>query len=281
MSRHVAVMFSSGIGSWAAAKRWRETFPEDRLTLLFADTNIEDEDNYRFLMDAAQNVLGDLQQRITDEDYSKEWEAHDGSGQLVWLTNGGTTIWQLFDEKQFLATKAADLCSRELKRVPLRRWCLHNDVDVVVMGFGFEEMHRVSRAAKHWTKWTVAAPMAHEPYMTKDMVLDWAREEGLEPPRLYSVGDGVLPHANCGGACVKAGQRMFEVAYHHLPEVFSEWERRETEFREKYDVDVAFLMRKTPGYKRRPLPLSEFRQEIEAGCEVDPLDVGSCNCMGE
>jgi hypothetical protein len=51
------VMFSSGAGSWAAAKRVAERYGTEGLYLLFADVKSEndeehageDEDNYRFL----------------------------------------------------------------------------------------------------------------------------------------------------------------------------------------------------------------------------------------
>lgn len=41
------VMFSGGVGSWAAAKRVAERRGTDGLILLFADTKSEDEDTYR------------------------------------------------------------------------------------------------------------------------------------------------------------------------------------------------------------------------------------------
>ena len=43
MIRHL-VYFSGGVGSWAAAKRVAQREDVDQLTLLFADTLIEDED---------------------------------------------------------------------------------------------------------------------------------------------------------------------------------------------------------------------------------------------
>ena len=52
--------FSSGAASWLAAKRVAKKFGTDNLYLVFADTGIEDKDNYRFLIDAADNVGGEL-----------------------------------------------------------------------------------------------------------------------------------------------------------------------------------------------------------------------------
>ena len=44
--KHV-VMFSSGIGSWGAGKRVAAKHGKENTILLFMDTKIEDEDNYR------------------------------------------------------------------------------------------------------------------------------------------------------------------------------------------------------------------------------------------
>ncbi len=57
--KHV-VMFSGGIGSWMTAKRVADVHGTDDLTLLFADTKMEDEDLYRFLDESAANVGGTL-----------------------------------------------------------------------------------------------------------------------------------------------------------------------------------------------------------------------------
>jgi 3'-phosphoadenosine 5'-phosphosulfate sulfotransferase (PAPS reductase)/FAD synthetase len=52
------VMFSGGVASWATAKRVAADHGTDGLTLLFADTQMEDEDTYRFLEAGATNVGG-------------------------------------------------------------------------------------------------------------------------------------------------------------------------------------------------------------------------------
>lgn len=54
--RHV-VMFSGGVGSFAAAARVMRQYGRD-LTLVFADTLIEDADLYRFLVEAGAWLTG-------------------------------------------------------------------------------------------------------------------------------------------------------------------------------------------------------------------------------
>jgi 3'-phosphoadenosine 5'-phosphosulfate sulfotransferase (PAPS reductase)/FAD synthetase len=93
-------MFSGGVGSWAAAKRVAEAHGGVvGLTLLFADTLIEDADTYRFLEDAAANVGAPLV-RIAD----------------------GRTPWELFAAESFLGNTRVDICSRVLKRELADRW---------------------------------------------------------------------------------------------------------------------------------------------------------------
>src|SRR5687768_1986786 len=93
-------MFSSGAGSAVACKRWADRHGTDDLTLMFADVNMEHPDNYRFLHEAA------------------EWVG----GELVILDNDGRTIWDVFKAGRFLGNTRVDLCSRVLKREPMRAW---------------------------------------------------------------------------------------------------------------------------------------------------------------
>lgn len=63
---HHVVMFSGGIGSFCAAERVKSALTTgDKLTLLFTDTKMEDEDLYRFLNDS-EKALGITITRIAD-----------------------------------------------------------------------------------------------------------------------------------------------------------------------------------------------------------------------
>lgn len=86
-------MFSGGICSWAAARRVAATYGKENLTLLFADTLIEDEDLYRFLEEASADV-GVPVTRVAD----------------------GRTPWEVFRDNRFIANSRVDICSRVLKR---------------------------------------------------------------------------------------------------------------------------------------------------------------------
>lgn len=257
-------MFSSGVGSWAAAKRVAEMYGTDELVLLFADVKGnnpsphagEDEDNYRFLKDAHANV----------------------GGELVWL-NEGRDIWQVFKDHRFLGNTRIAKCSHVLKQEPCRKWIAENcdpDNTALYVGIDWTETHRIPSIEKGWAPWPVFAPMTEPPYLDKDDMLKWCLNEGLIPPRMYEQN---YPHANCGGGCVRAGQGQFKLLLETNPERFRYWEEREQELRDHLGKDVSILRDRTGGTVK-PLPLSVLRQRIEGQPElVDGDDIGGCGCF--
>ncbi len=251
--KHV-VMYSGGAGSWAAASRVVDEHGPEGVTLLFADTGMEDADLYRFL--------------------------HEGAAALgceVTLIAEGRTPWEVFNDVRFLGNTRVDPCSRILKREPLRRW-LDDECDpantVVYLGIDWTEEHRFTRASDRWKPWDVRAPMCAEPYVLKDDILAELGRLGIEPPRLYSLG---FPHNNCGGFCIKAGHAHFELLLRSMPERYAEHETAERAIREKLG-NVAIL-RDRRGGKTRPLTLQEFRGRHQDGEKADPHDWGGCGCF--
>lgn len=159
--KHV-VMFSSGAGSWAAARRVVEQYGTADLFLVFADVLGEDEDNYRFLRDAADDV----------------------GGTLVWLKEG-RTIWEVFRDERFLGNSRLAPCSKILKQKPARKWLDENcdpaDTTVYV-GIDWSEGHRMKAVLKNYLPFNVEAPMLAAPWLEKRDVLKLMRDRGLEPP---------------------------------------------------------------------------------------------------
>lgn len=253
--RHHVVMFSGGVGSWAAARRVVASHGRRRVTLLFADTLIEDPDLYRFLDQAAADI-GVPVTRIAD----------------------GRTPWQVFKDKRYLGNTRVDPCSAILKRDLMRRWIEQNcrpRATTIHLGIDWSEQHRLDNAAPRWAPWRVDAPMCHPPFVDKAQMLDALRVAGIEPPRLYAMG---FAHNNCGGGCVKAGIGHFKLLLDKLPEVYGDWERNEQELREHLGKDVAILRDRSGGVVR-PLPLLELRQRVHGNTiVVDETDVGGCGC---
>lgn len=255
------VQFSGGIGSWAAARRVVDEVGRDRVTLLFADTKIEDEDLYRFLNEASDD-LGVPITRIAD----------------------GRTPWEVFEDRRYIGNTRADPCSLVLKRGMLWRWMetyCNPDSTTVVFGIDWTEEHRMVRLMQRHvdegTGWQFWAPLCDEPLYAKGHWLDRLRERGIDPPRLYDLG---FPHNNCGGFCVKAGHAHFKLLLEQFPERFRHHEEEEQRMRELLDKDVAIL-RDRRGGTTDPLPLADFRQRlIEEGDldESERYDWGGCGC---
>ena len=270
--KHV-VMFSGGIGSWAAAKMVAAKHGTEDLYLVFTDVKGnaesphigEDEDTYRFLEDAARNI----------------------GGHYIYL-NEGRDIWQVFKDRRFLGNSRQANCSHSLKQKPARDW-INNNVDpedsIIYVGIDWTETHRLPAIVKNYLPYKIVAPLA-EPYyyretrmyFDKHELIEWAESEGLTPPRLYSLG---FSHNNCGGGCVRAGQGQFKKLLEVMPERFAMWEAKEQEVREYLDKDVAILSEVKNGIKK-PLPLIELRRRVEDQPQlVDETDLGGCGCFFE
>jgi hypothetical protein len=226
------------------------------LILLFADTQIEDEDLYRFLEESAQDV----------------------GGKLIRLKEGRDP-WEVFFDERFLGNTRIDPCSKILKRQFLRRWVEDNldpDEAVLYLGIDWTEEHRIDKAAKYWGEWDVRAPMCEPPLKDKHDMLDMLEDAGIEPPRLYKLG---FPHNNCGGFCIKAGEAHFRLLYETMPDRYAYHEEKEQEFREFIEKDVAVLRDRDTG---DPMTLREFRLRLEEDREqVDEHAWGGCGCFSE
>lgn len=255
MTSHV-VMFSGGLGSWAAASRVRERYPSDSIIALFADTLIEDEDLYRFLPEAAASVGAELV-RIAD----------------------GRTPWQVFRDERFLGNSRVDPCSKILKRKLCDAWLTANcdpSDTVVYVGIDWSESHRFERTRERMGSlgWRVEAPLCDPPVSSPRSRLADLSAAGIAPPRLYAIG---FEHNNCGGFCVKGGQAAFATLLRQMPERYREHERQEESLRSELG-DVA-IMRDRSGGQTSPLTMRAFRERVEAGQSYDLFDFGACGCF--
>jgi len=251
------VQYSGGISSWGAAVRVVARFGAENTVLVFADTLVEHPDTYRFLEESA-SWLG---------------------ARLVRLAKG-ESIWDVFKRRKFLGNSRNDPCSETLKRRVLRTYMNQNhdpERDVLYFGLDWTEGDRIGRVKERWAPWTVVCPLADwDPPKDKQWWIDMAKEVGLPSQALYEAG---MPHANCGGGCVKAGISHFVMLYHRFPETFAEWERNEEDVRRHIGKDVAILTDRRNG-KRRPMTLATLRERIEAGDPSLPKDeFGGCNCI--
>lgn len=251
------VMFSSGIGSWAAGKLVAQQEGTEKLILLNADTKQEDEDTYAWGEAAAKNIGVELT-TIAD----------------------GRDVWQVFFDERYLGNTRVDPCSRILKRELCRKWVENKfkpEQCLLYVGIHIAEKDRMPAIQFNWQPYEVRAPLCEPPLMGYQELHAWAEREGLWKQRLYQLG---FPHANCGGFCVKAGQAHFKRLLETMPERYAYHERREQELREFLGKDVSIL-RDRRGGMTKPLTLKAFRERIEAGKTCDLFDWGGCSCFAE
>lgn len=243
MTTHV-VQLSSGVGSFLAACRVAEQHGTTNLVLLFADVKTEDEDNYRFLHQAAARL-----------------------GVPVTIVTEGRTPAQVMRDEHFLGNARFTPCTRALKLEPCRAWLAeHADPadTILYVGIDSSETRRCAGIAAGWVPWPVRFPMCEPPHLAKPQMLALTRSHGIEPPRMYAQG---FAHANCAGACVRGGIGHWRRLLHVNPELFAQWEVFEAEMRQRHG-DVAILRRQRDGV-RALYPLAELRRDATAPQAAD------------
>jgi hypothetical protein len=250
------IFLSSGITSWVAGLRTVERYGPEQCIGLFADTGVEDPDNYRFLEESTA-VLGIP---------------------LVKVDNG-EDLWGNWERHNSIPNNRMAFCSQDLKQEPSRRWLKENtspETHRLIVGISWDEVHRIPAIEKGWAPYQVQFPMTEAPLLDKPTTLQIARDHGIEPPRLYRYG---LPHANCGGGCVRAGMAQWRHVLEALPEVFALWERKEAEMQQQTGKNCTILKRSIRG-QNVPYSLRELREEHERQIPLlDPNDWGGCGCF--
>ncbi|CAG9608030.1 phosphoadenosine phosphosulfate reductase family protein [Pseudoneobacillus rhizosphaerae] len=199
MQNHI-IFFSGGKSSFSVADFVKENYPNDNILLYFTDTLWEDEDLYRFILEASDKL------------------------ELPMLVHSrGITPAQLMVQQRFMANNRVGTCSKELKMkvsaqylkkgiVPeVEKW--HNKqylkaedfiTDATLyFGIGFEEMHREGPIRANWKPFKVEMPLIDH-VINNDEVL---KKYNIRQPRLYEMQ---FVHNNCKGRCVKAGQGHFK-----------------------------------------------------------------------
>ncbi|MCK9871408.1 hypothetical protein MRI28_17480 [Nocardiopsis dassonvillei] len=234
MTRHV-VQYSGGIASWATAAEVISRYGPGCVSLLFADTLVEDPDLYRFLADTTRAFGVPL---ITVKD--------------------GRTPFDVFRDQRFLGNSRLAPCSYWLKQRPCRVWLeKHADVDdtVVHVGISHQERARIPGIVRGWSPWRLAFDLLDRSDLTTESMLRLARGQGLTTPAMYDDG---FTHNNCGGVCVRGGHRHWQRLLQVHPERYAQAERNEEQLRKELG-DVSILKDRRGG-QTRPLTLRAFRE---------------------
>ncbi|RZL29629.1 MAG: hypothetical protein EOP64_00055 [Sphingomonas sp.] len=252
------VMYSGGMGSYFAAKRVIARHGAENVVLLFADTSMEDQDLYRFL-DDSERTLGARMVRIRD----------------------GRTPWDVYFQHRFIGNWRRSKCSTELKRKPCDEWVQEHctvETTQIYVGIDWSEEHRFERIKERHLPWVYRAPLCEAPYINRGQMLRQMTEDGLDPPRLYSMG---FSHNNCGGFCIKAGKAHFANLLRTMPERYAFHEAQEREFQRRFAKQETILV-EGRGDKTRRLTLEALRQRLEKTPELpeaDKHDWGGCGCF--
>jgi hypothetical protein len=252
------VMFSGGIGSWATAARVADQHGTDQLTLLFADTLVEDDDTYRFLNESAEQVGGTLV-KVAD----------------------GRTPFEVFHDDHFLGNSRLANCSKYLKQEPCRDWLEANcnpEDTVLYVGIDWTETHRIPAIVNGWKPYEVRTPLTEPPYHAKGQMIADAEKAGLTPPKAYADG---FPHANCmAQGCVRGGQAYWHQLLRMKPDVYAKTEAEEQAIRQTEWGRDAAMLRSRIGGVSTPMTLTEFRQMLERQPSLfDADEWGGCGCF--
>lgn len=250
------ISYSGGLGSAISAHLVKQTYPNDELVLLFADTLMEDEDLYRFNSDIEKLL-----------------------GVSITVISAGKTPWQVFEQVKYQGNTRIDPCSKILKRDLIRKWLERNytpDECTVWIGIDCSEEHRLPPVRDRNKPFVYRSILIERDiFLTPDSKVEWCKTHNITLPALYRRG---FSHNNCGGFCVKAGQAHFAKLYKEMPDRYLHHEEQQEALMRAVPTVKPFL-RKTVNGKLKYLTLKEYRlQFLEQGGEIDSTDFGGCGC---
>lgn len=249
--RHI-VAYSGGLSSFEVARLLVSQFGPQSVECVFTDTLTEDEDLYRFL-DETINHLGVKLHHISY----------------------GMDIWGVFTQQRFHGNSRIDTCSKYLKRGMFREFLkgVPPRGTILYYGIGTAEAHRLPPLIDRWAPFEVRAPLVGTD-TTNEHILLTLDQLGIAPPRLYEMG---FEHNNCGGFCVKTGQRQMSHLLKVMPSRYAHHERKQEELF-KLIGKHGFIKRATNGVTEY-LTLKEFREWLQAGGNPQLYQEGACNCF--
>jgi len=255
--KHI-VFFSSGKASFVTALLVAKRYGLENLFLVFADTGIEDQDNYRFLIESVDYI----------------------GAKFAWIRDGRTP-WDIFFEKKFINHRVSD-CSIELKIKPCEKWikeCEFDPTDTILyFGIGLEEVDRMNAIARNWYPYKVDTPLTWGDGQDNRTINKMVEATEIKQPRLYDLG---FAHANCGGFCPKAGKKHYKNLLEKLPDVYAYHEDLEQKFRSIPGRENVGILRTTIKGILYPTSLKQFRESLQQNSteNLDQEILGGCGCF--
>lgn len=253
MAHQHIVSFSTGLSSAITVERVIARYGVENTHIVFMDTKIEDEDNYRFM-----------------NEVKKRWPK-------ITVLAEGRTPYEVAKDAQIIPNNRIAPCTFKLKIELFRKWVERFRGDVtkqypnatIHIGYDFTEVHRCKATSNAYNRlgWMVDYPLLWKPYEFRDYSVVSRDDWGIEPPRMYVMG---YSHANCGGRCVKQGQGDWLRTLINFPERYAEAENWENTMRNHPVRKDYAIMKEVKGGVAYPLTLSQLRRRYEADKEIQP-----------
>lgn len=265
-TKNKIVLASLGGGFTSSAQMPRillERYGKENVRFINCVLPNEHPDTWR-LFDAVEEKLGI---RITHIAYhpDRKWqyvekEDRTNSDRLL-------TPFDIFDEQGFIGNSRNDPCSRMLKRETVFNYVsdMYKKEDIVIaVGIHGDEFERRAAIEENWKRqgYDTVFPIIEEPYLEREEQIRLMNEWYGVSLELYEYG---FDHNNCGGACVKAGQRQWALLWYYRPDVYDEWEQREIKWNEEWAEKRGkeyTILRITRDKKKQYISLKDFREQI-------------------
>lgn len=255
--KHI-ISYSGGMGSAITAKYICDAYGKDNVTLLFADTTMEDEDLYIFNKDVHKLLACEF---VTIAD--------------------GRNVWDVFEDEKFIGNSRIDPCSKILKRQLIKRWIKHHynpDECIIWIGIDCTEEHRLAPVVRN------NYPYVYRSYLIENDIFissfykeTWCIENNINLPRMYKMG---FAHHNCGGFCVKAGLGQFKKLYENFPDRYTYHENKEQYLIINNPKLRPFLKKMVNG-EVFYLTMKQYREQFLEHNLVtsdESLEFGGCGC---
>lgn len=220
--------WSGGIASAVVCKLIIDDFGKDNCRIIMIDTQNEDPDTYRFLMDC-ENWYGVSIETIRNERYKNIQE--------VWYKH------------QSLNVATGAICSSELKRKAREDWQKENDYKAQAFGFDIDETKRALSMKLNNPKVKPIFPLLNR-WISKDECIDIVKDAGIEIPNMYKLG---FQNNNCfQTGCVQGGIGYWQKMEREHPQKFNEMARVEHELTDLRGEQVTMLKDQSKRAKLKP-----------------------------
>lgn len=243
--KHI-VSFSTGLSSALTVERALTRYGKEATEVVFMDTKMEDDDNYRFMNDC-----------------KARW------GIPITILCEGRTPYEVSRSENVIPNSLIAPCSFRLKIEIFRKYIATLEKPVTIhIGYDAQEMHRIPKTEQNYKSlgYEVDFPLLWLP-TEKRKYTDVVRDDwGIEPPRMYALG---YTHANCSGLCVKQGQGDWIRTLINFPERYAQVETWEQEMRTHSERHaVRAILKHQVNKESLPFTLKELREKYEREYKV-------------